>query len=84
MEKRGFLFQDYFTITYEFTIVLNSIFLMVSIIVLIPALILLAKIYKLTKFSDIPMICSISATSLSLIFLIGSLIAIILDEVFKM
>ena len=62
---------------------LNSIFALVAISVLIPALILLAKIYKFIRLSDIPILCSISAISLSLIFLIGTLFAFILEDLYS-
>ncbi len=82
MEKRGdHLFQDDSFDSYQFRIILNSIFVVLVIFVLIPALLLQTKIYKFIRFSDIPMLCSISALSLSLIFLIGSFFASILDNV---
>ena len=58
-------------------------FIVVAISILIEALILVAKIYKFLRFSDILILCSTSAISLSLIFLIGTLFAFILEDLYS-
>jgi hypothetical protein len=67
-------------ITYDDIVTMISTFIVLSSVTVIPALILVAKIYNMIKFKDIPMLASIFAVSLSLLFFIGYCACSLLEE----